>query len=489
VDPNLNPQTDSYTYDEPGSYLLLQVLGNTADPIDTLRIEVLPPTRPVFRLYNCINNRVFVDFANDTTYDQLAIDYGDGNLETVNVSDQNSIHAYAGQGAYTISVQGLFENGDAVNCGVYDSTFNTVETLDIAQLEIVRVEDRQEIELAYTLNDPDVSYQLWVAENGSNTFDFARIDLDGGSSVFRWQDDRIDTDSNYYCFQIVALNRCDPAGNQFSNTGCSISVQGEAGDLQNQLEWQTRGFTDFALSRDEQSLLNLQQSAYIDSAVLCRQSYRYLVSAQQDGLRSISNSLELIANSTAIPPSPVAPTARISGRSAQLNWPEAPEAIRYRIYRSVDGGAEVLYDSLLSSSSVNYAYTDDDELQVETEYCYRLSYVDECINESELSEAVCVVVPVQARIFFPNAFTPDGDGLNDIFVYEASLLESVSFKVYNRWGEVIFTTEELGNGWDGRYRNAPAPQGVYIYEFRARDILGNVLTRRGSFNLIGGVRN
>lgn len=74
-------------------------------------------------------------------------------------------------------------------------------------------------------------------------------------------------------------------------------------------------------------------------------------------------------------------------------------------------------------------------------------------------------------IDIPNAFTPNGDGVNDYFFPRQLLskqLSSFTMQVFNRWGQLIFETDRTdGRGWDGRYNNEPQPQGVYIYLIRA----------------------
>ncbi len=65
----------------------------------------------------------------------------------------------------------------------------------------------------------------------------------------------------------------------------------------------------------------------------------------------------------------------------------------------------------------------------------------------------------------PNAFTPNGDGLNDVFypIPKNHHAEIKNFSVYNRYGECVFYSTLLGNGWDGTFKNIPCDMGVYFY--------------------------
>lgn len=483
VDPNQSSAQADTTYTTPGTYQILQVIGNQSDPIDTLTIEVLPDNPPDFRVSNCINNSIYIDFSQDTVFDNLIIDFGDGNGTTVPLSDGNVVHQYATGGDYTVSVQGTFVNG-GLSCSAYDTIITTIRNLDIAQINIVRVNGPQEIEIAYNLADPDVYYRLEVAENSSTDFSFATIDLNSEDTVFPFIDSELDTRNNYYCFRIVAVNLCDESLNQFSNIACSILLQASAEDLQNRLDWQTEGYNNFSVGRDGESLSSTTATEYIDSTVVCQEEYTYTVTASSGGATSVSNRVQLTAIALATRAAPTELNASLNGTSIRLDWPEVPDAERYYIYRTEASGSRLLIDSLQASGSQRYTFTDLERLQLEVRYCYQLSYLDECGNESELSEQSCIILPRQARIFFPTAFTPDGDGLNDIFVYKASLISSVNFTVYNRWGELIFATEEVGTGWDGTYGASTAPQGTYLFKLEVEDELGNAFSRTGSFTLM-----
>ena len=87
------------------------------------------------------------------------------------------------------------------------------------------------------------------------------------------------------------------------------------------------------------------------------------------------------------------------------------------------------------------------------------------VNGCKASDSVWV--KKDCYLDMPNAFSPDGDGLNDYFLPRQMLSEGVTafkMQIFNRWGQEIFTTTKLdGRGWDGRFNGEPQPQGVYIY--------------------------
>jgi gliding motility-associated-like protein len=64
----------------------------------------------------------------------------------------------------------------------------------------------------------------------------------------------------------------------------------------------------------------------------------------------------------------------------------------------------------------------------------------------------------------PNIFTPNGDGKNDSFIpIEYKDVEEATIQIYNRWGKLVFESENVLSGWNGRIDGAKAAAGVYFY--------------------------
>jgi len=99
--------------------------------------------------------------------------------------------------------------------------------------------------------------------------------------------------------------------------------------------------------------------------------------------------------------------------------------------------------------------------------------------------------PCPAEFMVPTAFTPNHDGLNDIFriVWNADEMPvSFQMQIYNRWGSLIFDTNNIANGWDGNFNNEPCLSGVYMYVISFRKPSGNTpkldKTLRGIVTLV-----
>ncbi|MFO7722027.1 MAG: gliding motility-associated C-terminal domain-containing protein [Bacteroidales bacterium] len=88
------------------------------------------------------------------------------------------------------------------------------------------------------------------------------------------------------------------------------------------------------------------------------------------------------------------------------------------------------------------------------------------------------------KLFVPNAFTPDGDGLNDEFRAFGAFVDDFSLVVYNRWGDMVFKSSELESGWDGKYLEKPAPAGTYAWKIIYLDATGEYHYLKGTMILI-----
>ncbi len=87
-------------------------------------------------------------------------------------------------------------------------------------------------------------------------------------------------------------------------------------------------------------------------------------------------------------------------------------------------------------------------------------------------------------VYIPNAFTPNGDGLNDTFEPVARGIQSLEMEVFNRWGEKIFEADSEEARWDGTHGGKEAQSGVYVYKIRAQTLSGEYITKKGHVTLV-----
>jgi len=89
--------------------------------------------------------------------------------------------------------------------------------------------------------------------------------------------------------------------------------------------------------------------------------------------------------------------------------------------------------------------------------------------------------------YIPNAFTPNGDGINDYFFNSGYLLDVSSYRmsIFNRWGQEVFSAESINQQWDGRNSSGDeSPQGTYVYRIEVTTRGGKEHVFTGHVNLI-----
>lgn len=147
-----------------------------------------------------------------------------------------------------------------------------------------------------------------------------------------------------------------------------------------------------------------------------------------------------------------------------------------------------------ASGSTNYAWTPSTWLdnpfisnpislpQNNIEYVVRVSNDAGCFDTDTILVKVFKVKP---DLFIPNAFTPNGDGNNDIFRPIAIGMKSMDiFQVYNRWGQMLYSGTGNGAGWDGTFGGKGQEAATYVWYAEGVDYLNNKIKRKGTVVLI-----
>ena len=169
--------------------------------------------------------------------------------------------------------------------------------------------------------------------------------------------------------------------------------------------------------------------------------------------------------------------------SATLQWnpyQEWPQGVReYHLQKSGQPGN---FERLTSTTDTTYQDQGYFNPKRDSQY-YRVEAIrrgqPEVISTSNIR-----ALPFEARLFIPDAFSPNGDGLNDTFQVNATGIFNYSLKVYNRWGELVYESNNPEAGWDGTYKGEQAPVGVYFYTLYATGNYGKPISREGPVQLI-----
>jgi gliding motility-associated-like protein len=118
---------------------------------------------------------------------------------------------------------------------------------------------------------------------------------------------------------------------------------------------------------------------------------------------------------------------------------------------------------------------------VNHEGIYFLTATNECGSHTDsitITKSLC-------NILMPSGFTPNGDGLNDVFrVKYPFAVTHFHFIVTDRWGEAVFETTDIHRGWDGTFKGEPAVAGIYVWVISFTDIDGHDQQLKGTIDLI-----
>lgn len=148
----------------------------------------------------------------------------------------------------------------------------------------------------------------------------------------------------------------------------------------------------------------------------------------------------------------------------------------------MDPGGNALYFSWFPHSGMN-AYDISNPIaqpQVRTRYFVTASTEQGCV----IKDSIDVLVNTESVLDAPNAFTP-GHGENGIFkVAIRGMAKLKYFRVYNRWGNKVFETMNVEEGWDGSFNGKPQPMGVYVYSIEAVTSAGHTFHKNGNVTLV-----
>jgi gliding motility-associated-like protein len=146
-----------------------------------------------------------------------------------------------------------------------------------------------------------------------------------------------------------------------------------------------------------------------------------------------------------------------------------------------------------SSNAVKYKWDFGDgsqSTQMNPQYQYVASAINDvcliAINTMECADTVCQKVESKIVIYYdvPNAFTPNGDGKNDKVTVRGFGIVKLDFRVYNRWGQLVFRSTDPSQGWDGYYQGRLQPMDVYGYTLELEMYTGERFTKKGDITLL-----
>jgi len=112
-------------------------------------------------------------------------------------------------------------------------------------------------------------------------------------------------------------------------------------------------------------------------------------------------------------------------------------------------------------------------------YGLRVTHANGC------QDSATIVVNIgNCYLFIPNSFSPNGDGVNDVLFVRASGIKNILLRIYNRWGEKVFETNDITQGWDGTYKGKELSPGVFVYYIKGVFEETTSIYQKGNVTLI-----
>lgn len=350
------------------------------------------------------------------------------------------------------------------------------------------------------------SHEIWVSENGGEPEKVAT--LDGAATAYRFQnaDDAVE-----YCFTVRALERSSGVA-AASNEACLSldvvqAVKGlaitnatvtENNEVRLDWVWNANAeISDYAILRSSNSsdfspvesgappVPLMADNTYLDSAPGPSGGVLYYQVQTTDacGVMASSNVVGTVF-------------LRASARAGSnvVRWTPYLNPLGalqgYRLYR-LESGSPVL----LSEFGPNALEAADNNLDLSNPDQVRSCYFVEAVAEVLLSDSTVVAVTSrsnvacaeqEARVYIPNAFSPNEDGRNDEFrpYLQFGTPSAYTLAIYDRYGGKLFESNSIDVGWDGKSKGRQVPVGLYVYHVRIEQADGKVLEQSGEISLL-----
>jgi gliding motility-associated-like protein len=177
---------------------------------------------------------------------------------------------------------------------------------------------------------------------------------------------------------------------------------------------------------------------------------------------------------------PVVTVSNRTATSVTFTWNPVPGATQYAV--SVGDSTHFVAPSTGAngtSHTVNNLQPNQDVL-----IYVRAIGNGNCQNSLLASATDKTTNPLGNNIYVPNLFSPNGDGVNDIEYVYGTAIAQLEFRIYNHWGQLVFTSKDQRQGWDGTMSGVKQPVGVYVYIVKATMQDGSVIIKKGNVTLM-----
>ena len=173
---------------------------------------------------------------------------------------------------------------------------------------------------------------------------------------------------------------------------------------------------------------------------------------------------------------------------------ETPPRLSWNPYSFWDNGVSHYEIELLNtatnkymlvgqSDSITTHFYHQDLEDYQNNICYRVNAYK--YGQPDIySRSNIACLKYTGQLYAPNAFSPQGNNLNDTFFLKGYLIKEYKLQIYNRWGEMVFESNDIHKGWDGTFRGEMCEEGIYMYVCVARPQNSFPILKKGTITLI-----
>ncbi|MEM8939497.1 MAG: gliding motility-associated C-terminal domain-containing protein [Bacteroidota bacterium] len=465
-----------FTYDTIGNYRIVQTIDGILD--DTLSIEVIASLPPEILITKCDNFEILVQSL-DTYYDSVRLYFGGADSITLQ-PEQVISYQFNDEGIQTYALKGLLNNADEICQTIIQETTPIAQIRPPTILSAAVKETCSDIYSLYLSLDSvqaEVDYSIILSQTNFTTI------YDGFLNTTHPVFGNISFELSDYCIQVLVSDPCNNTvieSNPFCSTPSSLSLSPfetlystyEGASIYVNLDQVSSGF--FEIKRRFEGgnfeARGNQDGSFSDPIGSSARKYFYQID-YRDSCGSVLFSAETHP--------PLIEAEETQDNDYEVFFISAQNSLGAFIeanYQVGNDGAfawgEVNSNSFQISLDASNGVPRQ-QLSVQSNYGSGLQLMSNTLN-----------LKYELVVYVPNAFTPNGDGLNDKLEFFGAPSENASVKIYSQWGQTVYQSTNLNEGWDGRVAGSIAPAGNYLYEILFETSEGEKLRQRGTFVII-----
>lgn len=471
-----------FTYSTPGTYQIVQLIGEDIDPkTDTLTFTLEGSPEPKFEIYSCAGNQVEIKLL-ENFYDYYTVFI---NEDTVQINeDDPSLQYQSSSSSLSVRIVGHFNDAFNESCGESQETIIIEPAINTASINSASF--IQNCLGSYSLNilSENISFYKYKVQisNENSLTDIYEGSLKATSTF----ENLIINSESEKCIYIVTIDPCNGTETQ-SLPYCLTPDLTQIGNFYGAYASYAGDdmYLDFGNIKDEtvsvkrrssgQNFTELGQfNSSLTDPISATRFYEYEISFA-------SSNCDTLGSISSISP----PYIKVSTKNLFDNRISLDITPPVNKLNSENISLSVLLYNEDSTVFHSQSYQDNFSLIPSIGEIQNIRLVYNYPTDSVMIYSNEVKTRINYIIHTPKAFTPfNNDGLNDNLMFFGLPTPNASVQIYNRWGELVYESNDASLGWNGKNRQGRSPQGTYRYKLSYETPDGDINSQVGTFVLL-----